>query len=127
MRKGELKVYARKISEAKVTIKTNYMNSYETVTEAVNDLDKRGYIDNLNKRKNSWSLRAEERNRLSAEDFDIDEVYRFEGISDPADEAILFAVSSKSFGVKGIVINAYGVYEDNQAFELIKALHHRIQ
>lgn len=103
------------------------MNSYETVTEAVNDLIKRGYTDNLNMSEVRAGLPEEERNNLSVDDFDIDEVYRFEGVSDPADETILFAVSSDRFGLKAIVVNGYGMYEDDETFALIKALHQLVQ
>jgi hypothetical protein len=41
------------------------------------------------------------------EDVDVDEVYRFEGISDPGDESILFAVSMPC-GHRGLLPAAYG-------------------
>lgn len=102
------------------------MNSYETVSEAISDLAKRGYTDNLKVSEVRAKLPANERNSLSVNDFDIDEVYRFEGASDPADETILFAVSSNRFCIKAIVVNAYGMYEDNETFDLIKTLHQRV-
>jgi hypothetical protein len=73
------------------------MNTYETVTEAVNELTKRGYTCNLNLSEVRANLPEDERNSLSVDDFDIDELYRFEGVSDPADETIMFAVSSNRF------------------------------
>lgn len=103
------------------------MKTYETVTEAINDLAKRGYTDDLNISSVRASLPEEERKTLSANDFDIDEVHRFEGDSDPADETILFAVSSNRFHLKAFLVNAYGMYEDEGTFELIKALHQRVR
>lgn len=38
-------------------------------------------------------------------------VYRFEGESDPADMAALYAIGSQD-GQKGFVLNAYGTYSD---------------
>lgn len=101
------------------------MNTYETVTEAINDLTKKGYSANFNLPLLRESLPEYERNNLNANDFDIDAVYRFEGVSDPADETILFAISSKRFALKGILINAYGMYEDTETYELVKSLQLR--
>src|SRR5215467_5371873 len=48
---------------------------------------------------------------LRPEDLVIREYYRFEGISDPDDMAIVYALESKG-GVRGTVTDAYGVYSD---------------
>lgn len=40
---------------------------------------------------------------LASEDFTIDEVYRYEGMSDAADESIVFAISSLKHDIKGLV------------------------
>ena len=49
---------------------------------------------------------------IKPEDFHIDALFRFEGMTNPDDEEILLAISSDTFKVKGILINAYGVYAD---------------
>lgn len=49
----------------------------------------------------------------------IKNYYRFEGDSDPADNSILYLVAT-SDGKKGILIDAYGVYEDVCISEFIK-------
>ncbi|HLU89861.1 MAG TPA: hypothetical protein VKZ51_08525 [Cyclobacteriaceae bacterium] len=46
-----------------------------------------------------------------AEDLWILKVYRFEGESDPADMAALYAMEAKD-GSKGFLLNAYGNYSD---------------
>lgn len=45
------------------------------------------------------------------EDLWILKVYRFEGESDPADMAALYAIETTD-GKKGFVLNAYGTYSD---------------
>jgi hypothetical protein len=100
---------------------------YETVTEAVNDLKKRGYTSDL-------SLEAEKdcllcnttATQLSPEDFTIDEVYRFEGMSDPGDEMIVYAISANEKNIKGVVVNAFGIYSSYRASKLVEHLtkHH---
>ncbi len=47
------------------------------------------------------------------EDLAIERVYRFEGDSNPDDMAVLYAITSFS-GTKGIVIDAYGTYDNEE-------------
>lgn len=99
------------------------MRSYDTVSEATADLIKRGYTYD-------FSIHAEEeclicRNtalRLSPEEFEIDETYRFEGMTDPGDEMVVYAILSSKHGVKGIVVNAFGPYADSSAAEIVRYL-----
>ena len=51
------------------------------------------------------------------EDLVILKTYRFEGISDPGDMSILYAMEAKS-GTKGLFIDAYGTYASNEGPEL---------
>jgi hypothetical protein len=51
----------------------------------------------------------------------IDKFYRFEGDSNPDDNAIIFAISSKD-GWKGTLLDAYGVYADSLSNEMIEKL-----
>ena len=62
--------------------------------------------------------------QLYPEDFMIDEFYRFEGMSNPSDNSIVYAISSKA-GIKGVLIDAYGVYAENLNDAMIQKL--RIQ
>lgn len=97
------------------------MYTYDTVSEAVNDLSKRGYNDNL--RLGDDCLHCENKKlQLSAKQFRIDEVYRFEGITDPADETIIYAISANDGSVKGTLVNAYGAYSDSTSEELVEKL-----
>ena len=41
----------------------------------------------------------------------IREVYRFEGVSDPDDMAVVYAIATTT-GVRGAVVDAFGVYAD---------------
>lgn len=45
--------------------------------------------------------------------------YRFEGESDPGDSAILYAIETTD-GVKGILIDAYGIYADENVSKFIR-------
>lgn len=97
---------------------------YETVTEAMADLKELGYtIDFSFMADKDYLFSHETSTQLSPDDFDIDVFYRFEGDSDPGDGMIVYAISSKKYNLKGILVNAYGVYADNATSRIVKKLN----
>lgn len=99
------------------------MRSYETVSEALNNLVKRGYTHDFNVRAEKECLVCNTSlTQLSVDDFEIDETYRFEGDTDPGDEMILFAISSTKHKIKGTLLNAYGMYSDSATTKIIEKL-----
>lgn len=97
--------------------------SYETVSEAMSELAKRGYTADFSVLIETGSLVSHHIPRqLSPAEFEIDEVYRFEGETDPGDEMIVYAISSKEGELKGIVVNAYGIYADQATSAIVKKL-----
>jgi hypothetical protein len=86
------------------------MKNYDTVVEAINDLNKRGYTEDFNLRLHHEESFVE---LLEKEKFKIDETYRFEGESNPSDEDIVYAISSIDGRLKGIFTGAFGIYADN--------------
>jgi hypothetical protein len=98
------------------------MYVYETMSMAISELKARGYTLDFNLEENCIICNEE---KFHPEDFEINEVYRFEGYTDPADEAVVYAIESKT-GLKGILINAYGIYADGMSDEMIKKIiHHK--
>ena len=67
------------------------MKIYETVSLTVNGLAQAGYTHNFNL-ENDCVACAPEKIYPKASEFEIDEVHRFEGETDPADEAIVYAI-----------------------------------
>lgn len=99
-------------------------HSYDTLSEAVNDLIKRGYTTDFLLQDEKECLYCKEHSlELSPDEFVIDEVYRFEGDSDPADESIVFAISSARHNVKGMVINSFGADFGYRSSKLVAHLH----
>ena len=94
------------------------MYVYETLTAAINGLKQRGFQLDFNLKENCIICEDVE---FHPEDFEIVEVYRFEGDTDPADEAVVYAIESIK-GQKGILINAFGIYADTMSDRLIKKL-----
>ena len=99
------------------------MENYETLVDATNDLFKRGYTANLSLDEDSVNDK-EQGIEMQHDEFEIDEFYRFEGQSNPSDMAIVYAISSEKHNLKGVLINAYGVYADNANAALVAKLHH---
>lgn len=99
------------------------MKTYNTLSEAINDLTKNGYTANFNI-KNDCIECAENELLLRPDEFEIDEIYRFQEMSDLDNESILYAISSEKNNLKGLLVNAYGIYSDTATTELIKKLEH---
>lgn len=101
------------------------MNNYDTVTEALTTLKAKGYtmdfniaFDNLICRETNFCLNPHE--------FEITEVHRFEGATDPGDEDVVYAVESKDGKMKGVLTSAYGMYADPISTDMLSKLsmHH---
>lgn len=59
--------------------------------------------------------------RFNHDEFEIVDIYYYEGNSDPADEATVYAIESKT-GVKGILVTGQGVNADKVTTEMLKKL-----
>ena len=97
------------------------MITYDTVTEALIDLKRRSYVidfniafDKIICSKNELCLHIEE--------FEIVEIYRFEGDTNPSDEDIIYAVESRDGTIKGTLTSAYGMYAESVSTQMIKKL-----
>jgi hypothetical protein len=97
------------------------MKNYDSLVDALDDLRKRGYEADF--ATDTVCLYCGELDiRLNPEEFHVDEVYRFEGDSNPDDSSVLYAISS-STGVKGTLVDGYGIYASTMSFELSKHLN----
>lgn len=93
---------------------------YTSLSEATNDLRTRGYTLDFNLNPTCIECPALQL-QLSPEKFAIDEFYRFEGMSSTDDSSIVFAITSDT-GLKGVLVDAYGVYASNLNDSMIKKL-----
>jgi hypothetical protein len=99
------------------------MKNYETLVDATNDLYKRGYTANLSLEGDTIDDKEQDIH-MAADDFEIDEFYRFEGQSNPSDMSIVYGISSPKYKLKGVLVNAYGTYADNSSSAIEAKLHH---
>jgi len=85
-------------------------SGYLTVACAVDDLTRRGFTEDF--RVVDGRLRAiRVGETVRPEDLVIREYHRFEGVSDPDDMAIVYGVEARN-GLRGTVVDAFGVYSD---------------
>jgi len=95
---------------------------YGTVTEAINALKAKGFNLDFNLQENCLVCNN---SIYDVNEFDIVDIYRYEGNSDPADEAAVYAIESHQ-GEKGILVTGYGLSTDNMSGDILKKLsdHH---
>lgn len=94
--------------------------SYSSLSSAIRELQQNGYTTDFNyilKQGSSDDLKKQwEDGKLRAIKY-----YRFEGMSNPGDDAILYVIEGKS-GEKGILVDNYSGTEDQVPIEMIKKL-----
>ena len=99
------------------------IKTYKTMAEAVQDFKKRGFTANfefLNK-----AFRAVDSGKsFQADELTIVEHHRFEGVSDPDDLSILYAIEAKD-GTRGTVADAYGAYANPELGAFLKNVNMR--
>lgn len=100
---------------------TKMARAYDTLSEAVNDLIARGYKDELTLR-DECVICGGSNTYLHPDEFAIDEFHRFEGESNPSDESIVYAISSQKHNVKGVLVNAFGLYAGRLNDAMVKKL-----
>lgn len=91
----------------------------DTVTEAVEFLQGEGYRDELHLVADGLQCDtvAGTHSVLTAV---VDYTFRFEGPSDPADEAIVLGITCADWGLKGVLVSAFGPGAEHA--ELLSAL-----
>src|ERR1700733_15689974 len=97
------------------------MQEMTTMTEVINKLRADGYMADFNLQQNCLVC-SDGHFSVFHDEFVIDKVYRFEGDSDPADEATVYAISSPKYGIKGILVNGAGIYTDAVTDEMLRTL-----
>ncbi|QYJ67911.1 hypothetical protein [Flavobacterium litorale] len=86
------------------------MYHYATVSKALAELTKKGYTTDFNLREDHVAKNCEQ--------FTIEEVYRYEGETDPADEATVYGIQSEE-GEKGVFVASHGAYTENSAATML--------
>ncbi|NEU68897.1 phosphoribosylpyrophosphate synthetase [Spirosoma agri] len=98
------------------------MQSYDTLTEALTDLQKKGFTLDYNLKDDHLHCSKDDI-MLRPADFDVVDVYRFEGMTDPGDESVLYAIEAKN-GQHGTLVDAYGAYSEAISPEMAEKLRY---
>lgn len=95
---------------------------YESLSEAVEYLLQRGYTHEFQYECGTVYCRTYGTvESIEPEDLVITDVYRFEGITDPTDSSVVYALESRN-GKKGMLIDAYGAYADEYKSEFLSRI-----
>lgn len=94
--------------------------SYNTLSEAINDLQKKGYAIDFNLTDDQLESKALKQ-KWGADELTVVEFYRFEGESNPSDNSILYLIETKD-GKKGMLVDSYGAQRSAISSEMIQKL-----
>lgn len=86
---------------------------YATVSEALDELNENGFTYDFNLH--------EEDIINNPEKYEIQHVYRYEGDTDPGDEAVVYGIRSNS-GKKGVFVAGFSANSESKATEILNKL-----
>ena len=99
------------------------MKAYKTMIDAMQDLKRRGFTANFEFLNNSFRT-IDDGKSFSPDQLTIVEHYRFEGVSDPDDLSVLYAVEATD-GTRGTVADAFGPYANPDLGAFLKTVKMR--
>jgi hypothetical protein len=94
-------------------------NDYETLSQATNALTENGYSESF-KAEEAQIIAISSDKKYTPENLKITNTYRFEGMTNPQDDTVVFAILAND-GTKGTLIMSYSS-KHNQNVELIKKI-----
>jgi len=85
--------------------------------KCMHQLEEEGYRDQFRVEKGKL-LDLSNNKKYKAKEVEAVNFYRFEGISNPDDMSILYAIETTD-GRKGTLVDAYGLYSDDETGEFL--------
>lgn len=98
---------------------------YTSMTEAIRELKGRGFTANFEYQAGAFHVVDSDRS-FHENELSIVEHHRFEGLSDPDDMSVIYAMEA-SDGTRGTIVDAFGVYADpllGTALQRVKIKEH---
>lgn len=86
---------------------------YASVSEALEQLNKKGFIHDFNLQ--------DETIRKNPHNYEIEHVYRYEGDTDPDEEAVVYGITSSS-GERGVYVAGFSANSENEAASVLAKL-----
>lgn len=98
-------------------------NSYSSLSVAIQDLQDKGYTADFN--LVAEGIESKSLKKIwKAGDLDVVKFYRFEGMTNPGDNTILYLIETND-GRKGLLVDVYGADQGEISPEMIKKLSMR--
>lgn len=91
---------------------------YATVIKAINELRAKGYTEDFNIQENWLAYHS---GKFSHEEFEITDIYFYEGDSNPDDEATVYGIESTS-GIKGVLVTGNDAFPNAASTKIIDKL-----
>ena len=92
-----------------------------SLSEAIQELRRQGYTEDFNLKQNCLECRNHQF-QIFANEFVVDQMFRFDEMDDPGDQSVLYAISSAEKHVKGILVNGVGIYSESMTNEMASRL-----
>jgi len=89
----------------------------KSLSSCTNRMKEEGYKEDFQVNKDGLSTFDSSKN-FKPEDVRIVNFYRFEGVSDPGDNTILYVIETND-GTKGTLVDGYGAYADENVSKFI--------
>jgi len=86
---------------------------YSTVSEALEDLNKNGFVNDFNLQ--------DENIKKNPHNYEIEHVYRYEGDTDPGEEAVVYGIVSNS-GQRGVYVAGFSANSESEAASVLAKL-----
>ncbi|MBE98960.1 hypothetical protein [Flavobacterium coralii] len=96
----------------------NIQYHYATVLQAINELKEKGYTEDFNLEENCLACAT---GKFNHDEFEISDIYYYEGESNPDDEATVYGIVSHS-GTKGILVTGDETFSDPASNKIIEKL-----
>jgi NADH:ubiquinone oxidoreductase subunit D len=102
-----------------------YTDANDRLTEmtdmerCIHRLEQKGYTDQFRVEKKKLVSVKDKSKKYKPDDVVAANFFRFEGISDPDDTSVLYAIETTD-GEKGTLVDAYGLYADDETGEFMK-------
>ena len=92
---------------------------YGPLTHAITALRNKGFASDFSLVEGKIVY---DKTEFKSQDLKINVIYRYEGDSDPADEATVYGLETTS-GLKGILVTGDGIYAEGPLSSTLKELH----
>lgn len=86
---------------------------YASVSEALEELNKKGFVNDFNLQ--------DENIKKNPHQYEIVHIYRYEGNTNPDDEAVVYGIKSSS-GEKGVFVAGFSANSENETAQILNEI-----